>query len=94
MCIAAGRDPARCECAHRCSPPTGGHARVRCCRDGFSHVGRAELREFCRGKIARYKVPRYWKMVDSFPMTVSGKPQKYLMREQAVQDLALPPARR
>ncbi|EFN57192.1 hypothetical protein CHLNCDRAFT_21648 [Chlorella variabilis] len=63
-------------------------------RDGFSHVGRAELREFCRGKIARYKVPRYWKMVDSFPMTVSGKPQKYLMREQAVQDLALPPARR
>ena len=39
------------------------------------------LREFCRGKIAHYKVPRYVKFVDAFPMTVTGKVQKYKMRE-------------
>ena len=40
-----------------------------------------ELTDFCRGKIAHYKVPRYWRMTDQFPMTVSGKVQKYKLRE-------------
>ncbi len=43
-----------------------------------------ELTEYCRGKIAHYKVPRYWRMTDQFPMTVSGKVQKYKLREMAL----------
>ncbi len=46
-----------------------------------------ELREYCRNKIAHYKVPRHWRFVDSFPMTVSGKVQKYKMREAALSGL-------
>jgi fatty-acyl-CoA synthase len=46
-----------------------------------------EVREFCRGKIAHFKVPRYVKVVDAFPMTVTGKVQKYKMREQAIAEL-------
>ncbi|GAC1472140.1 MAG: hypothetical protein PVSMB5_21500 [Ktedonobacteraceae bacterium] len=48
-----------------------------------------EIQEFCKGQIAYYKIPRYFKFVDSFPMTVTGKIQKYLMRETALQDLGL-----
>ncbi len=48
-----------------------------------------ELREFCRGRIAHFKVPRYVKFVDSFPMTVTGKVQKYKMREIAIEELGL-----
>jgi fatty-acyl-CoA synthase len=40
-----------------------------------------ELVEFCKGKIARHKIPKYWEFVDSFPMTASGKVQKYKMKE-------------
>ena len=47
------------------------------------------LKEFCRGKIAHYKVPRYVKFTDEFPMTVTGKIQKFKMREQAVAELGL-----
>jgi fatty-acyl-CoA synthase len=47
------------------------------------------VREFCRGQIAHYKIPRYVKFVDEFPMTVTGKIQKYKMREQAVEELGL-----
>ena len=43
----------------------------------------------CRGRIATYKIPRYWKFVDSYPMTVTGKTQKYRMREIAVAELGL-----
>ncbi len=46
------------------------------------------LREFCAGKIAAYKFPRYWKLVDSFPMTVTGKVQKFLLRERAAEMIA------
>ncbi len=49
----------------------------------------AELSDWCRGKIAHYKIPRYWKMTDSFPMTVTGKVQKYRMREISVEELGL-----
>ena len=47
------------------------------------------LKEFCKGKIAHYKVPRYVKFTDEFPMTVTGKIQKFKMREQAVEELGL-----
>jgi fatty-acyl-CoA synthase len=48
-----------------------------------------EIRAYCKGKIATYKIPRYYKFVDGFPMTVSGKVQKYKMREAAIQELGL-----
>ena len=48
-----------------------------------------DIREFCRGKIAHYKVPRYVKFVDEFPMTVTGKVMKFVMREQAKEELGL-----
>ncbi len=48
-----------------------------------------DLKDFCRGKIAHYKVPRYVKFVDEFPMTVTGKIQKFVMREQAKVELGL-----
>jgi fatty-acyl-CoA synthase len=48
-----------------------------------------EIRAFCKGKIATYKIPRYYKFVDGFPMTVSGKVQKYKMREQSIHELGL-----
>ncbi|HYH48398.1 MAG TPA: AMP-binding protein [Acidimicrobiia bacterium] len=47
------------------------------------------LEAFCKGKIAHYKVPRYIKFTDEFPMTVTGKIQKFKMREQAVAELGL-----
>jgi fatty-acyl-CoA synthase len=46
-----------------------------------------DVHEFCRGKIARYKIPKYVVFVDSFPMTASGKIQKYKMRESSLQML-------
>jgi len=49
----------------------------------------SDLKEFCKGKIAHYKVPRYIKFTDEFPMTVTGKIQKFKMREQAVTELGL-----
>ena len=48
-----------------------------------------EIRSFCQGQIAHYKIPRYVKFVDAFPMTVTGKIQKFLMREQARKELGL-----
>jgi fatty-acyl-CoA synthase len=48
-----------------------------------------EIRAFCQGKIAHYKIPRYVKFVESFPMTVTGKIQKFLMRRQSIEELGL-----
>jgi fatty-acyl-CoA synthase len=48
-----------------------------------------EIREFCRGKLAHFKVPRYVMFVEEFPMTVTGKIQKFKMRETAVEALGL-----
>jgi fatty-acyl-CoA synthase len=48
-----------------------------------------QVRDFCRGQIAHYKVPRYVLFVDDFPMTITGKPQKFLMREQMAKRLGL-----
>jgi fatty-acyl-CoA synthase len=48
-----------------------------------------EIRGFCRGQIAHYKIPRYVEFVDSFPMTVTGKVQKFIIREQMRRELGL-----
>ncbi|BDG43227.1 AMP-binding protein [Saccharococcus caldoxylosilyticus] len=48
-----------------------------------------EIREFCRGKISRHKIPRYIEFIDSYPMTASGKIQKFKLREMAKQRLRL-----
>jgi fatty-acyl-CoA synthase len=57
-------------------------------RDGQTATA-DEIRDYCRGAIAHYKIPRYVKFVDGFPMTVTGKVQKFLMREQSVKELGL-----
>ena len=49
----------------------------------------AGVREFCKGKIAHYKVPRYMKFVDAFPMTITGKIQKFRIRELMQEELGL-----
>jgi len=49
----------------------------------------AALTAFCKGRIATFKIPRYWKLVDELPMTVTGKVQKYRMRELAIAELGL-----
>lgn len=48
-----------------------------------------DLREFCKGKITHFKIPRYFKFVDAFPMTVTGKIQKFKMREMSIAELGL-----
>jgi len=48
-----------------------------------------EIRAFCQGQIAHYKVPRYVKFVDAFPMTVTGKIQKFKMREVEIAERGL-----
>jgi fatty-acyl-CoA synthase len=57
-------------------------------REGSSADGDS-LAEACRGAIASFKIPRYWKLVDEFPMTVTGKIQKFKMREAAIDELGL-----
>jgi fatty-acyl-CoA synthase len=57
-------------------------------REGSSLSGE-ELRGFCQGRIAHYKVPRYVEIVDEFPMTITGKVQKYRMREISIEKLGL-----
>jgi len=49
----------------------------------------AEIQEFCEDQIAHYKIPRYIKFVDAFPMTVTGKVQKFIIREQMTEELGL-----
>ncbi len=57
-------------------------------REGAA-VTEDELRDFCRGRIAHFKVPRYVRFTDEFPMTVTGKVQKFKMREMAIVELGL-----
>jgi fatty-acyl-CoA synthase len=52
-------------------------------------VDEAALTAFCKGRIATYKIPRYWKLVGEFPLTVTGKVQKFRMREQSIVELGL-----
>ena len=53
-----------------------------------------EIREFCRGRIAHFKVPQYIRFVDAFPMTVTGKVQKFRIREIEIEDRGLEDAAR
>ena len=48
-----------------------------------------ELQDYCKGKIAYFKIPAYFKFTDTFPMTVTGKVQKFKMREQSTKELGL-----
>jgi len=57
-------------------------------REGASITG-DDLTAYCRGKISSFKIPRYWKFVDAFPMTVTGKIQKFKMREDSIAELGL-----
>jgi fatty-acyl-CoA synthase len=57
-------------------------------RDGES-ASPEEIRAFCQGQIAHYKIPRHIKFVDGFPMTVTGKIQKFVMREEMIRELGL-----
>jgi fatty-acyl-CoA synthase len=57
-------------------------------RDGQTATAE-DIRAFCRGQIAHYKVPRHIRFVDAFPMTITGKVQKFLMRQQSIADLGL-----
>ena len=58
-------------------------------RGGASPLGAADVREFCAGKIAHYKIPRYVHIVEEFPMTVTGKIRKVEMRERSIELLGL-----
>ncbi|HST99189.1 MAG TPA: AMP-binding protein [Geodermatophilus sp.] len=58
-------------------------------REGAELLTPEALREFCAGKLAHYKIPRYVKIVDGFPMTVTGKVRKVEMREVSVRELGL-----
>ena len=60
---------------------------------GFSATAE-EIRAFCKGQIAHYKIPRYIKFVESFPMTVTGKVQKFVMRDEMIKESALTQVRR
>jgi fatty-acyl-CoA synthase len=48
-----------------------------------------DIKDFCRGKISNFKIPRFIRFVDSFPMTVTGKIQKFKMREISMSELGL-----
>ena len=56
--------------------------------DAGSRLSTDDLKAACAGRIATYKIPRHWKFVENFPMTVTGKVQKYRMREIAAAELA------
>ena len=57
-------------------------------REGVDDLTADQLREFCQGKLAHYKVPRYVRVMEDFPMTVTGKIRKVELREQAIELLA------
>jgi fatty-acyl-CoA synthase len=59
-------------------------------RPGATPITPESLREFCTGKLAHYKIPRYVHVTDDFPMTVTGKVRKIEMREKSVEILRPP----
>jgi fatty-acyl-CoA synthase len=52
-------------------------------------LSEAELREYCKGQISHQKIPRYFQFVESYPLTASGKVQKFILRQQAIQAFGL-----
>ncbi|MFZ5592315.1 MAG: AMP-binding protein, partial [Bacillota bacterium] len=59
-----------------------------CLKEG-QQASEEEIKQFCQGKIARYKIPQYVRFVTSYPTTANGKVQKYKLREQAIRELNL-----
>lgn len=59
-----------------------------CLKEG-EEASSEEIREYCAGKIARYKIPQYVQFIQAYPTTANGKVQKYRLREQAIRDLGL-----
>jgi fatty-acyl-CoA synthase len=57
-------------------------------REG-SALSEADLVDFCKGTIAHFKVPKYIRFTDEYPMTVTGKIQKFKLRERAIEELGL-----
>jgi fatty-acyl-CoA synthase len=57
-------------------------------REGV-HLSGEELREYCKAQISHQKIPRYFQFVESYPMTASGKVQKFVLRENAIKALGL-----
>ncbi len=57
-------------------------------RPGAS-IGEEDIRLYCKDKLAHYKVPRYVRFVEEYPMTVTGKIQKFKIRDDAVRELGL-----
>jgi fatty-acyl-CoA synthase len=58
-----------------------------------SELTTQDVRDYCTGRIAHYKVPRYVRFTGDFPMTITGKVQKYKMRETSISELSLEAAR-
>ncbi|MDB5818538.1 MAG: AMP-dependent synthetase and ligase, partial [Rhizobacter sp.] len=56
-------------------------------------VTEQDIRDFCKDQIAHYKVPRYVRFVDDMPMTITGKVQKFIMRERMIEELGVDPAK-
>jgi fatty-acyl-CoA synthase len=54
-----------------------------------TQITEQELREYCKGKLSHQKIPRYFQFVESYPMTASGKVQKFVLRERAIHELGL-----
>jgi len=48
-----------------------------------------QLRDYCKGQISHQKIPRYFQFVESYPLTASGKVQKFVLRENAIKELGL-----
>ena len=58
-------------------------------QDGWQ-LSQGDLDQFCRGKLAGFKIPRHLLLLDDYPMTSSGKVQKFRLREMALESLKLP----
>jgi fatty-acyl-CoA synthase len=56
-------------------------------------IDEASVRDFCKGQIAHYKIPRYVRVVEAFPMTITGKVQKFVIKEQMIEELGLTQAK-
>ncbi len=58
-------------------------------KEGITPPTNEEFRALCKGKIAHFKIPRYWMIMDNFPMTVTGKIQKFKLRDMAIAQLGI-----
>ena len=57
-------------------------------KEGFK-IDKNELEQFCHGKIAHFKIPKFFEVVKELPMTITGKPQKFVMRKKMIEILNL-----